>query len=63
MLQYRQLQQGRQVTHQLHGNDQHQDGDQYRTQGDWMRGFHAVDRRRHVPQGDVFQEGEGRVNF
>ncbi len=63
MLQQRQLQQRGQIAHQLRGDDEHQNGDQHRAEGNRLQAFHALHSGRHVPQGDVFQEAKGRMDF
>ncbi|CAH0290180.1 hypothetical protein SRABI106_03490 [Rahnella aquatilis] len=63
MLQQRQFQQCGQITHQLRGDNQHQNGDQHRSEGDRLHAFHPLNRRRNLPEMNIFQEREGRVDF
>ena len=63
VLQQRQLQQSRQIAHQLGGNDKHQNGNQHRAEGNRLDTFHALHGGGDIPQRDILQEAERRMDF
>ena len=63
MLQQCQLKQRGHIAHQLSGDDKHQNSNQHRTQGNWLNRLHALYRCTDIPQLNILQEAEGRVNF